>query len=145
MSLILMFQCRCFVEEERQACMILKHTESKSVRDSITLFLFSNNKYNVIKIYRYFCQNFLFYNFFFKGEKDWLLKESCNRMTHKLLDLYYIASIQNRTQTKHCPWHAKNSIPKENCVFWQIYIIDNCFRPLLANRMNVPFCIVKGR
>ena len=53
-----------FFEEERHACMILKHTESKSVRDSITLFLFSNNKYNVIKIYRYFCQNFLFITFF---------------------------------------------------------------------------------
>ena len=64
LSLILMFQCRSFFEEERQACMILKYTELKSVRDSITLFLFSNNKYNVIKIYRYFCQNFLFYNFF---------------------------------------------------------------------------------
>ena len=64
LSLILMFQCRSFFEEERHACMILKYTESKSVRDSITLFLFSNNKYNVIKIYRYFCQNFLFYNFF---------------------------------------------------------------------------------
>ena len=58
-----------FFEEERHACMILKHTESKSVRDSITLFLFSNNKYNVIKIYRYFCQNFLFYNFFSRERK----------------------------------------------------------------------------
>lgn len=93
----------------------------KFLRDSITLFSFSNNKYNMIKIYRYFLLNLTLYNFV-SWRRDWLLKESCNCMTHNILDLYYITNSKGKQNISG----VQKIYCYENSIFRQISIICNC-------------------
>ena len=90
------------------------------MRDSITLFSFFHNKYNMIKIYRYFLpKNFPFYKFVLTGRENSCWKKLAILWHTKILDPLTNPKVNIKFSDRKKWWK------KWNDAFWQIHISRN--------------------
>ena len=102
------------------------------MRDSITLFSFFHNKYNMIKIYRYFLpKNFPFYKFVLTGRENSCWKKLAILWHTKILDPLTNPKVNIKFSDRKKWWK------KWNDAFWQIHISRNS----ISNYCNLLFII----
>ena len=105
------------------------------MRDSITLFSFFHNKYNMIKIYRYFLpKNFPFYKFVLTGRENSCWKKLAILWHTKILDPLTNPKVNIKFSDRKKWWK------KWNDAFWQIHISRNSISNY-CNFFSTPKCV----